>query len=55
MICNSMAIASEAQIEIAFEIKKQKSNVFTLPVCFIGSYTKDEPDFPRQNFPLILQ
>ena len=50
-----MAIASEAQIEIAFEIKKQKSNVFTLPVCFIGSYTKDEPDFPRQNFPLILQ
>lgn len=24
MICNSMAIASEAQIEIAFEIKKHK-------------------------------
>ena len=24
-------------------------NVFTLPVNFIGSYTEDEPGFPRQN------
>ena len=29
-------------------------NVFTLPMSFIGSYTKDEPNFPRQNN-LILQ
>ena len=29
-------------------------NVFTLPVSFIGSYTDDEPDFPRRNN-LILQ
>ena len=24
-------------------------NVFMLPVSFTGSYTKDEPNFPRQN------
>ena len=24
-------------------------NVFTLSVSFIGSYTDDEPDFPRRN------
>ena len=24
-------------------------NVFKLPVCFIGSYTEDEPDFPQQK------
>ena len=24
-------------------------NVFTLHVSYIGSYTEDEPDFPRQN------
>ena len=24
-------------------------NVFVLPVNFIGSYTEDEPGFPRQN------
>ena len=24
-------------------------NVFMLPVNFIGSYTEDEPGFPRQN------
>ena len=29
-------------------------NVFTLPVSFTGSYTKDEPNLPRQNN-LILQ
>ena len=29
-------------------------NVFTLPVSFTGSYTEDEPNFPRKNN-LILQ
>ena len=29
-------------------------NVFILPVSFTGSYTKDEPKFPRQN-DVILQ
>ena len=29
-------------------------NVFTLPMSFTGSYTEDEPNFPRQNN-LILQ
>ena len=29
-------------------------NVFTLPASFTGSYTVDEPNFPRQNN-LILQ
>ena len=29
-------------------------NVFTLPVSFTGSYTRDEPNVPRQNN-LILQ
>ena len=29
-------------------------NVSTLPVSFKGSYTEDEPNFPRQNN-LILQ
>ena len=24
-------------------------NVFTLPVSFKGSYTEDEPNFPRQK------
>ena len=24
-------------------------NVFTLPVSFTGSYTEDEPNFPRKN------
>ena len=24
-------------------------NVFTLPVSFAGSYTEDEPNFPRPN------
>ena len=24
-------------------------NVFTLPESSVGSYTKDEPDFPQQN------
>ena len=29
-------------------------NIFTLPVSFKGSYTDDEPNFPRQKT-LILQ
>ena len=29
-------------------------NFFTLPMSFTGSYTKDEPNLPRQNN-LILQ
>ena len=29
-------------------------NIFTLPMSFTGSYTEDEPNFPRQNN-LILQ
>ena len=29
-------------------------NIFTLPLRFTGCYTKDEPNFPRQNN-LILQ
>ena len=29
-------------------------NVFTLPVSFTGSYSEDEPNFPRKNN-LILQ
>ena len=45
--------------EIAFEIKNQKCIVhtpflFTLPRSFTGSYTEDEPKFPRQNN-LLLQ
>ena len=27
-------------------------NVFTLPVSFTGSYTEEEPNFPRQNNPI---
>ena len=26
-----------------------RKNFFTLPVSFSGSYTEDEPNFPRQN------
>ena len=28
-------------------------NVFTLLLSFIGSYTKDELNFPRQNNPIL--
>ena len=30
-------------------------NVFTLHVSYIGSYTEDEPDFPRQNNLILLK
>ena len=50
-----LAIASE--VETAFEMFKETENkilfmhkyVFTLPVRFAGSYTEDEPNFPRRN------
>ena len=50
-----LEIASE--VETAFEMFKETENkilfmhknVFTLPVSFAGSYTEDEPNFPRRN------
>ena len=35
----------ETKNKILFKHK----NVFTLPESFVGSYTEDEPDFPRRN------